>query len=133
MKGWEYEAITEAANATEWDCQSNLCGWPELQEALTNNGMPLLGYTRMKAVKEICRLILAERKTADVRRGSDLVKQLQTSLLERGLYVNPTDTCECYRHYSETYEAQSWVENLATWGGADHVDPVTYIAARICK
>lgn len=67
MKTWEREAITEAANATEWDCQSNLCGWPELQEALTNNGMPLLGYTRMKAVKEICRLILAEQEAIAAR------------------------------------------------------------------
>jgi hypothetical protein len=130
MKTWHYEAFRDAATGTRAGC---LCDWPEVAEALTANGIPLHPGVRMSSVREICRLVLAERKTADVRRGSELVRQLQASLLERGLYVNPTDICECYCHYSERYEAQSWVENLATWEGADHVDPVTYIAARVSK
>ena len=129
MKTWEYEAITEGSQ--NCDTHLKLAYYPELAEALCKNGLSLPLNVTMKAVREICRLILAERKTTDARRGSELVKQLQASMLERGIYVNPTDVCECYRQYSETYESQRWVENLESWEGRFHIGPVDYIAARI--
>jgi hypothetical protein len=66
MKPWEYETIRDASTGT---IAGQLCDWPEVAEALTNNGMPLLGYTRMKAVKEICRLVLAEQEAMQARIG----------------------------------------------------------------
>ena len=128
MKAWHYDQIAPAANGC---ISGTLAEWPYLAEALTAQGIRLPTNTLASALQAICRLILAERKTTDARRGSELVKQLQASLLERGIYVNPTDICECYRQYSETYESQSWVEDLATWDGLPHIGPVDYIAARI--
>lgn len=61
MKTWEYETIRDAAAGT---IAGQLCDWPELRESLTNNGVSLPGLVSMNAVREICRLILAEQKTS---------------------------------------------------------------------
>jgi hypothetical protein len=64
MKPWEYETIREASTGT---IAGQLCDWPEVAEALTANGVPLHPGVRMKAVKEICRLILAEQEAIAAR------------------------------------------------------------------
>jgi hypothetical protein len=121
MKKWEHETIREASTGT---IAGQLCDWPEVAEALTNNGMPLLGYTRMKAVKEICRLILNERKTIETTAESDEVKELQAKLLEREVYVNCHDIAEFRRGYCEAFAFIGWLSDL---------EEVDYIAARIGK
>ena len=64
MKPWEHETIREASTGT---IAGQLCDWPELQEALGDNGLSLPGLTSMKAVKEICRLVLAEQEAIAAR------------------------------------------------------------------
>ena len=64
MKEWEREAIAEAATGT---MVGQLYEWNELAEALAANGLPLHPGVRMKAVKEICRLILVEQDAIAAR------------------------------------------------------------------
>jgi hypothetical protein len=59
MKTWEYETIRDASTGT---IAGQLCDWPEVAEALTANGISLHPGVRMKAVKEICRLVLTEQE-----------------------------------------------------------------------
>jgi hypothetical protein len=74
MKPWEYETIREASTGT---IAGQLCDWTELQEALANNRLSLPGLTSMKAVKEICRLVLA---ADEVTRLRDRVNELESRL-----------------------------------------------------
>lgn len=67
MKAWEHETIRDAAAGT---IAGQLCDWPEVAEALANNGLPLPGLMRMNVVREICRLMLAEPKTSDSSGGN---------------------------------------------------------------
>ena len=133
MKKWEYEAISEAVDGEH---RGFLVEWPELGEALINNGLPLLPATPMRAVREICRLILAERKTTDahldvyVRSGAS-AKELQFMLLDREIYASLSDVAQCYRDYCESFACSGWIE-LSYWDETDdHIGPVDYIAARI--
>jgi hypothetical protein len=64
MKTWEHETIRDASTGTR---AGQLCDWPEVAEALTANGVPLHPGVRMKAVKEICRLVLAEQEAIAAR------------------------------------------------------------------
>jgi hypothetical protein len=68
MKPWEHEAIRDALTGT---IAGQLCDWTELQEALANNKLSLPGLTSMKAVKEICRLVLAEQDAIAARATSE--------------------------------------------------------------
>jgi hypothetical protein len=68
MKQWHYEMFCESAAAVR---SGALGDWPELSEALLANGLPLPSHTRMKAVREICRLILAEQEAIAARATSD--------------------------------------------------------------
>jgi hypothetical protein len=68
MKTWEYETIRDASTGT---IAGQLCDWPEVAEALAANGVPLHPGLRMKAVKEICRLVLAEQEAIAARATSD--------------------------------------------------------------
>ena len=68
MKKWEYETIRDASTGT---IAGQLCDWTELQEALANNRLSLPGLTSMKAVKEICRLVLAEQEAMAARATND--------------------------------------------------------------
>jgi hypothetical protein len=68
MNTWEYETIRDASTGT---IAGQLCDWPEVAEALTGNGIPLHPGVRMKAVKEICRLVLAEQDAIAARATSD--------------------------------------------------------------
>ena len=88
----------------------------------------------MISVREICRLILAERKVNAQNAGCKLSHQLQADLLGRGIYLSRHDICECYRGYCETYTAAGWISDLSYWDETDdHIGPVDYIAARITK
>ena len=131
MKTWHCETIRDASTGT---IAGQLCEWTELSEALTANGVRLHPGTAMTSVREICRLILAERKTTDpyAHLGGPVV-ELQGMLLYREIYANPNDVCECYRGYCESFAAQSWVDDLEYWQDASHIGPVDYIAARITK
>jgi hypothetical protein len=86
----------------------------------------------MKAVREICRLILAERKTTDAyAKAGGSASTIQAMLLDREIYASLADIAECYRHYCEEFAASGWLE-LSYWDEADdHIGPVDYIAARI--
>ena len=68
MKTWEYETIRDAAAGT---IAGQLCDWPEVAEALANNRLSLPGGVSMKAVREICRLVLAEQEAIVARIGND--------------------------------------------------------------
>ena len=129
MKTWEHETIRDAANGA---IAGQLCDWPEVAEALMANGIPLHPVVRMKAVKEICRLILSERKTTDKWCETVEAHGLQSQLLERGVYVSRQDVAECYRNYCEDFACGGWLE-LSYWDGDDHIGPVDYIAARVSK
>ena len=130
MKTWEYETIRDASTGT---IAGQLCDWPEVAEALTANGVPLHPGVRMKAVKEICRLVLAESKIGNVRKNSEAVKELQEILLLRGTYVSNNDIAETYGDYCESFASTSWVSDLSYWLGCSFVTPIDYIAARIGK
>jgi hypothetical protein len=127
MKPWEYETIREASTGT---IAGQLCDWPEVAEALTANGVPLHPGVRMKAVKEICRLVLAERKTTEPRGETAQSIGLQKSLLERGIYVSRSDIAEIYSDYCEDLSCSGWLP-LSFWDETDHIGPVDYIAASI--
>jgi hypothetical protein len=129
MKTWEYEAISDAANGTRAGC---LYDWPELSEALTANGIPLNSGVRMSSVREICRLILAERKTTEATANRAEAKELQRQLLDRDIYASQHDVAQCYAEYCEEFAAAGWL-TLDDWDEADHIGPVDYIAARIGK
>ena len=65
MKTWHHEAFCDAINDSgRLGC---VCQFPELSEALTANGVSLHPLTSMKAVREICRLILAEQEAIAAR------------------------------------------------------------------
>ena len=68
MKTWEHETIRDAANGA---IAGQLCDWPEVAEALANNRLSLPGGVSMKAVREICRLVLAEQEAIVARIGND--------------------------------------------------------------
>jgi hypothetical protein len=127
MKAWEYETIRDAMSQ-----RGTLADWPELREALANNGLSLPGGVSMIAVREMCRLILAEQKVTDTHADSEEAIELQSRLLDRGIYVNRHEVAECYRNYCNDYLSVSW-EYLNYWDGTDHIGPVDYIAARIGK
>jgi len=129
MKTWEDETLRDASPGT---IAGQLCDWPEVAEALTANGIPLHPGVRMKAVKEICRLVLTERKTTDRLSITDQPYRLQQQLLERGVYASLHDVAECYRNYCEDFACAGWLD-LSYWDDADHIGPVDYIAARIGK
>jgi hypothetical protein len=130
MKTWHYEAFCDAINDSgRLGC---VCQFPELSEALTANGLALHPLTSMKAVREICRLILAERKTTEATANREEAKELQRQLLDRDIYASRHDVAQCYRDYCEGTEAAGWLE-LSYWDEADHIGPVDYIAARISK
>jgi hypothetical protein len=127
MKTWEHETIRDGMSQ-----HGTLADWPELQEALANNGLSLPGGVSMIAVREMCRLILAERKTTDRLSITDQPYKLQQQLLERGVYASLHDVAECYRNYCEDFACAGWLD-LNYWDGTDHIGPVDYIAARIGK
>jgi hypothetical protein len=129
MKTWEFEAIRDGIS----QC-GTLADWPELREALANNGLSLPGLVSMVAVREICRLILAERKTTDAyAKTGGAASTIQAMLLDREIYASLADIAECYRHYCEEFAASGWLE-LSYWDETDdHIGPVDYIAARIGK
>jgi hypothetical protein len=129
MKTWHYETFRDAANGTRAGC---LCDWPEVAEALTANGIPLHPGVRMKAVKEICRLILAERKTTEATANREEAKELQRQLLDRDIYASRHDVAQCYAEYCEEFTATGW-QSLDGWELDGHIGPVDYIAARIGK
>ena len=68
MKEWERQTFV---GVVEEKLGGNLYEWPEVAEALGNNGIKLPLGTSMQAVREICWFILAERKTIDLNAGSD--------------------------------------------------------------
>jgi hypothetical protein len=129
MKTWEYETIRDGIPQ-----RGTLADWPELREALANNGLSLPGLVSMNAVREICRLILAERKTTDPHaRPGGSASTIQAMLLDREIYASLADIAECYRHYCEEFAASGWLE-LNYWDETDdHIGPVDYIAARVTK
>jgi hypothetical protein len=129
MKAWEYETIRDASTGT---IAGQLCDWPEVAEALTANGVPLHPGVRMKAVKEICRLILAERKTIEANAERSEAKELQRQLLDRYIYASRHDIAQWYADYCEEFAAAGWL-TLDDWELGDHIGPVDYIAARIGK
>ena len=130
MKKWHYEAFRDAIQDEASGC---VYQFPELNEALFANGISLPSTTKMQAVREICRLILAERKVTD--RWCETVEShgLQSQLLDREAYANRHDIAECYREFCNDFGACcSWLP-LSYWDDADHIGPVDYIAARITK
>ena len=127
MKKWHYETFRDASTGTRAGC---LCDWPEVAEALTANGIPLHPGVRMSSVREICRLILAERKTPDIHANSAATRWLQTQLLNRDIYASRDDIAVAYRNYCESFAAMAWAD-VDYWDDADHIGPVDYIAARI--
>jgi hypothetical protein len=129
MKPWEYETIRDASTGT---IAGQLCDWPEVAEALTGNGIPLHPGVRMAAVKEICRLVLAERKTIETNAERSEAKELQRQLLDRYIYASLHDIAQCYADYCEEFAAAGWL-TLDDWELGDHIGPVDYIAARIGK
>jgi hypothetical protein len=66
MKPWEYETIRDGISQ-----RGTLADWPELREALANNGLSLPGLVSMNAAREICRLVLAEQEAMQARATSD--------------------------------------------------------------
>jgi len=72
MKTWEYETIRDGMSQ-----RGTLADWPELREALANNGLSLPGGVSMIAVREMCRLILAADEIARLR---DRVNELESHL-----------------------------------------------------
>ena len=129
MKKWEHDAIAEAATGT---MVGQLYEWNELAEALAAQRIPLHPGVRMSSVREICRLILAERKTTEANAYFDETEDLQRQLLERGIYANRHDIAQCYRDYCESFAASSWCR-LTEWDCMDCIRPVDYIAARVTK
>jgi hypothetical protein len=127
MKPWEYETIREASTGT---IAGQLCDWPEVAEALTANGVPLHPGVRMISVREICRLVLAERKTIEANAERSEAKELQRQLLDRYIYASRHDIAQCYADYCEEFAAAGWL-TLDDWELDDHIGPVDYIAARI--
>jgi hypothetical protein len=129
MKRWEHDAIRDGMSQ-----RGTLADWPELREALANNRLSLPGGVSMIAVREMCRLILAERKTTDpYAKAGGAASTLQAMLLEREIYASLADIAECYRHYCEEFAASGWLE-LSYWDHTDdHIGPVDYIAARVAK
>jgi hypothetical protein len=129
MKTWEYETICDGMSQ-----RGTLADWPELREALANNGLSLPGGVSMIAAREICRLILAERKTTDPHaRPGGSASTIQAMLLKREIYASLADIAECYRCYCEEFAASGWLE-LSYWDDTDeHIGPVDYIAARLAK
>lgn len=132
MKQWHFESFQEAMRETEWGNTAKLIEWPELAEALAANGIPLPIGTSMRAVREVCRLILAERKVIDPNSDRSEAKSIQLGLLDREIYASRHDIAQCYREYCETFAASSWCR-LSEFVNADHVWPVDYIAARVGK
>jgi hypothetical protein len=86
----------------------------------------------MKAVREICRLILAERKTIEVNAERSEAIGLQRQLLARDIYASRHDVAQCYAEYCEEFAAAGWL-TLDDWELDDHIGPADYIAARIGK
>lgn len=129
MKKWHYEAISEAVDGEH---RGFLVEWPELGEALIANGVPLLSGTPMRAVREICRLILSERKTTDRWSATVESNGLQSQLLDRDIYASRHDISECYRDYCNDFACSGWLP-LSYWDDAGHIGPVDYIAARVSK
>ena len=128
MKTWEHETIRDAMSQ-----RGTLADWPELREALANNGLSLPGLVSMIAVREMCRLILAERKTIEANAERSEAKELQRQLLDRDIYASRHDIAQCYADYCEEFAASGWLE-LNYWDETDdHIGPVDYIAARITK
>ena len=66
MKTWEHETIRDGMRGC-----GTLADWPELREALANNRLSLPGGVSMKAVREICRLVLVEQEAIAARIGND--------------------------------------------------------------
>jgi hypothetical protein len=130
MKAWHYETIRDASTGT---IAGQLCDWPEVAEALTANGIQLHPGVRMKAVKEICRLVLAERKTIEANAERSEAKELQRQLLDRDIYASLHDIAQCYADYCEGFACSGWLP-LSYWKDTDgHIGPVDYIAARVSK
>jgi hypothetical protein len=127
MKKWHYETIVEGQSL-----YGVIGDYPELGEALRDNGIPLLLDTPMKAVREICRLILAERKTIEVNAERSEAIGLQRQLLARDIYASRHDVAQCYAEYCEEFAAAGWL-TLDDWELDDHIGPADYIAARIGK
>ena len=86
----------------------------------------------MNAVREICRLILSERKTTEANAYFDETEELHRQLLDRDIYANRHDIAQCYRDYCESFAASSWCR-LSEWDCMDCTQPVDYIAARVTK
>ena len=81
MKTWHYQAMQEASRITEWGCQATLMEWPELAEALTANRIALPIGTSMRAVREVCRLILSADEVVRLRnRVNELESHLALSI-----------------------------------------------------
>jgi hypothetical protein len=127
MKTWEFKTISDGMSQ-----RGTLADWPELREALANNGLSLPGIVSMNAVREICRLILAERKTIEANAERSEAKELQRQLLDRDIYASLHDIAQCYAEYCEEFAAAGWL-TLDDWELDDHIGPVDYIAARIGK
>jgi hypothetical protein len=128
MKRWEYETIRDGMSQ-----HGTLANWPELREALANNGLSLPGGVSMISVREICRLILAERKKTTRLADTDEAKRLQAELLDRDVYVSRHDIAECYHDFCESFASAGWLA-IGYWDESDdHIGPVDYIAARIGK
>ena len=131
MKAWHYVCFNDLINFSR---AGRLCDWPEMAEALLANGMRLPGDLPMKTVREICRLILSERKTTDPHaRPGGSASTIQAMLLDREIYASLEDIAECYRHYCEEFAASGWLELSYLDETDDHIGPVDYIAARIGK
>jgi hypothetical protein len=130
MKTWEHDAIVEGSQ----DCDGNLtlAYFPELAEALCKNGINLPLSVRMKAVREMCLLILSQRKTIETNAERSEAKELQRQLLDRDIYASHHDIAQCYADYCEEFAAAGWL-TLDDWELGDHIGPVDYIAARISK
>ena len=128
MKKWEHDAIRDGMSQ-----RGALADWPELREALANNGLSLPGGVSMIAVREMCRLILAERKTADAyAKAGGAASTIQAMLLEREIYASLADIAECYRCYCGEFASAGWLA-VGYWDDVDHIGPVDYIAARVAK
>jgi hypothetical protein len=125
MKKWEHGTFEGVISER---LGGNLYDWPEVAEALASNGISLPFGTPMRAVREICRLILAERKTTFLHIPPN--KELQEALLDREIYVSANDIAETYSDYCEAWRSLHWAP-LSAWDGVDHIGPVDYIAARI--
>lgn len=129
VKKWEHGAFEGVISER---LGGNLYDWPEVAEALAANGVVLPLGTCMKAVREICRLILAERKTTDRWSATVESNGLQSQLLDRDIYASRHDISECYRDYCNDFACSGWLP-LSYWDDAGHIGPVDYIAARVSK